>query len=96
MYFNEKDAVEVFRKTWLEGNYDFLTEDLVKLGNAFAKAAEVQIAKKERDECVKFTHSLNSYVARALEEKRRYAFLDGGSVSPTESEVDAARKSGLL
>ena len=89
MYFNEKEAVEVFRKTWLEGEYSFLTEDLVKLGNAFAKEAEAQIAKKERDECVKFTHSLNSYVAKALDEKRRYAFLD-------QDQVDAARKSGLL
>lgn len=72
MYFNEKDAVEVFRKTWLEGEYNFLTEDLVKLGDAFAKAAEAQIAKKERDECVKFVQSLNSYVAKALQEKRAY------------------------
>ena len=95
MYFNEKEAVEVFRKTWLEGNYDFLTEDLVKLGNAFAKAAEAQIAKKERDACVKFTHSLNSYVAKALEEKRKYAALDEAS-SSSELEVDAARRSGLL
>jgi hypothetical protein len=72
MYLNEKEAVEVFRKTWLEGNYDFLTEDLVKLGNAFAQAAEAQIAQKERDECIKFVNSLNTHVAKALLEKRKY------------------------
>jgi hypothetical protein len=70
MYFNEKDAVEVFRKTWLEGNYDFLTDDLVKFGNAYAQAAEGQIAKKEREECIKFVNSLNTHVAKALKEKR--------------------------
>lgn len=72
MYFNEKEAVEVFRKTWLEGEYNFLTEDLVKLGDAFAKAAEAQIAKKEREECIKFVNSLNTHVAKALQEKRAY------------------------
>lgn len=72
MYFNEKEAVEVFRKTWLEGEYNFLTEDLVKFGNAFAQAAEAQIAKKEREECIKFVNSLNTYVAKALQEKRAH------------------------
>lgn len=72
MYFNEKEAVEVFRKTWLEGEYNFLTEDLVKFGNAFAQAAEAQIAKKEREECIKFVNSLNTHVAKALQEKRAY------------------------
>lgn len=72
MYFNEKEAVEVFRKTWLEGNYDFLTDDLVKLGNAFAEAASSQIAKKEREVCIEFVNSLNTHVAKALMEKRKY------------------------
>ena len=71
MYIDEKGASEVFRKTWLEGKYDFLVEDLVKLGNAFAQAAEEQIAQKERQKCIKFVRSLNTHVAKALEEKGR-------------------------
>lgn len=72
MYFDEKSAAEVFRKTWLEGKYDFLAEDLVKLANAFAQAAEPKIAKNERQECIKFVNSLNVHVGKALQEKRAY------------------------
>lgn len=46
MYFDEKTASEVFRKLWLEGRYDFLIEDLVTLGNAFAEAAKPKILEQ--------------------------------------------------
>lgn len=69
-YFDEKKAAEAFRKVWLEGKYDFLLDDLVKLANAFAEAAAPDIAKEERRRCVSFVRSLNTYVAQALEDKR--------------------------
>lgn len=70
--FDEKKATEVFHKTHLEGKYSFLIEDLVKLANAFAKEIAPEIAKQERDECVKFVKSLNTHVAKALQEKRQF------------------------
>jgi len=69
-YFDEKKTVEVFNAVWLEGRYDFLLDDLVKLANAFAVAAAPEIAKEERRQCVSFVRSLNTYVAQALEDKR--------------------------
>jgi len=69
-YFDEKKTVEVFNTVWLEGQYDFLLDDLVKLANAFAEAAAPEVAKEERRQCVSFVRSLNTYVAQALEEKR--------------------------
>lgn len=88
-YFDEKKAAEVFSKVWLEGQYDFLMDDLVKLANAFAVAAAPEIAKEERRYCVSFVRSLNSYVAQALEDKR-------GGERDLEGEVDSARRAGLL
>jgi len=70
MYFDEKKATEAFLKVWLEGKYDFLVEDLVKLANAFAAAAAPDIAARKRKQCVSFVRTLNTYVAKALEEKR--------------------------
>jgi hypothetical protein len=69
-YFDEKKTVEVFNTVWLEGQYDFLLDDLVKLANAFAEAAAPEVAKEERKHCVSFVRSLNTYVAQALEDKR--------------------------
>lgn len=73
MYFDEQTASAVFRKLWLEGRYDFILEDLVALANAFAESAKPQIAKEERQECIKYVNSLNTYVAKALREKREYS-----------------------
>jgi hypothetical protein len=89
IYLDEKKTVEAFGKVWLEGQYDFLLDDLVKLANAFAVAAAPEIAKEERKHCVSFVRSLNSYVAQALEDKR-------GGERDIEVEVDSARRSGLL
>ena len=56
--------------TPLEGDYNLLRDDLVKLANALVAAAQPKIAKQERAECIEFVRSLNSLVADKLEEKR--------------------------
>ena len=61
---------EIFRGIDLEENYNFLEDDLVKLANAFVNAATQKIARQERAECLKFVRSLNTEVAKALDEKR--------------------------
>ena len=70
MILSPDEIKEVFRGLWLEENYAFLEEDLVKLANGFIEAAAPKIAKMERDLCVEFVRSLNGQVADALEAKR--------------------------
>lgn len=70
MILSPDEIKEAFRGIWLEENYAFLEEDLVKLANAFIEAAVPKIAKIERDHCIEFVRSLNGQVADALEEKR--------------------------
>ena len=69
-YLNIDEIKEAFRKAHLEENHDFLEEDLVKLADTFIMAAVPAIVKTERDMCVKFVNSLNTNVARALDEYR--------------------------
>jgi hypothetical protein len=69
-YLNANEIKEAFRKIYLEENYDFLEEDLIKLADGFIMAAMPAIVKTERDMCVKFVNSLNTNVARALGEYR--------------------------
>ena len=61
---------DIFINCLLEGDYNFLEDDLIKLANAFVNAAAPKIIKAERDECVKFTKSLNHLVGEALQIKR--------------------------
>lgn len=65
-----KQVSVAFRQIYLEENYNFLEDDLVKLANGFARAAAPEIIKAERAECVKFVKSLNPLVGEALEAKR--------------------------
>ena len=69
-YLNTDEIKEAFRKVYLEENHDFLEEDLIKLADTFIMAAVPAIVKTERDMCVKFVNSLNTNVARALDEYR--------------------------
>lgn len=65
------DAIKkIFHETELEGNYDFLEEDLLRLADAFIMGATPTIVQTERDMCVKFVNSLNTHVARALVDYR--------------------------
>ena len=69
-YLNPNEIKEAFRKIYLEENYNFLEEDLVKLAEGFIMAAMPAIVKTERDMCIKFVNTLNTNVARALGEYR--------------------------
>ena len=69
-YLDKEQIKETFRKIYLEENYNFLEEDLVKLADSFIMAAMPAIVKTERDMCIKFVNSLNTNVARALGEYR--------------------------
>lgn len=66
----EKEVIETFVNTHLEGNYDFLQEDLVKLANAFINAAKPKIVKEEMELCVDIARSLNHLVANKIWELR--------------------------
>jgi len=61
---------DTFINCALEGEYNFLEDDLVKLANAFVEAAAPKIITAERVECIKFTKSLNHLVGEALQVKR--------------------------
>jgi len=65
-----EQATEIFQKAELVESYDIREDDLVKLANAFVTAVAPEIIKAERDECIKFTKSLNGLVGNALKEKR--------------------------
>jgi len=69
-YLTTEEIKEAFRKIYLEENHDFLEEDLQKLADGFIMAAMPAIVRTERAMCVKFVKSLNTNVARALEEYR--------------------------
>jgi hypothetical protein len=69
-YLNKEEINEAFRKIYLEENHDFLEEDLQKLADGFIMAAMPAIVQTERAMCVKFVKSLNTNVARALEDYR--------------------------
>lgn len=70
-YLNAEGIREAFRKVYLDEQYAFLEEDLVKLADAFIMAAMPAIVRTERDMCVKFVNSLNTNVARALGDYRQ-------------------------
>lgn len=66
----KEEITEVFVNADLEGEYNFLQEDLVKLAYAFVVAATPAIIKAERAECVKVARSVNHLVADKIEEIR--------------------------
>lgn len=71
------DVIQAFFAAGLEGDYNFLEDDLMKLATAFAKLRNEELieavfraVRLERSRCVEFVRSLNPEVARALEEKK--------------------------
>jgi hypothetical protein len=69
-YITKEQVNEAFRKIYLEENYSFLEDDLMKLADGFIMAAMPAIRRTELTMCVNFVKSLNSDVALALYEKR--------------------------
>jgi len=66
----KEQVTEAFMNIMLEENYNFLEEDLVKLAQAFVKAATPEIEKEERAKCVEIARSVNYLVAERIEQVR--------------------------
>jgi len=66
----QKEITEVFVNTQLEENYNFLTEDLIKLGNAFVEKARPKLVQDEREACIDVARSVNTLVADKIAEVR--------------------------
>jgi hypothetical protein len=69
-YITKEEVKEAFRNIYLDENYSFLEDDLMKLADGFIKAALPAIRRMELAMCVNFVKSLNPDVANALYEKR--------------------------
>jgi hypothetical protein len=69
-YLTVEEINKAFHEVYLEENYNFLEDDLVKLASAFVMAAMPAIVRIEREMCIEFVASLNTEVANALREKR--------------------------
>ncbi len=70
MEMTKDQVVNTFMNTALEGDYNFLQEDLVKLANAFVAAAAPEIIKEERTRCIEAARSLNHLVAERMAQIR--------------------------
>ena len=75
--FKKEDVFQAFFAANLEGDYNFLQDDLLKLAKAFADLRDNELNERvyratqnERARCVEFVRSLNPTVAQALEEKK--------------------------
>jgi hypothetical protein len=66
----KEQVTEAFMNIMLEENYNFLEKDLVKLAEAFVKAATPEIEKEERAKCVEVARSVNHLVAERIEQVR--------------------------
>jgi hypothetical protein len=70
MELSKEQVVDTFMNTQLEGDYNFLQEDLLKLANAFVAAAAPEIAKEERVLCLAVARSVNHLVAERIAQIR--------------------------
>ena len=67
-FLTDQQVKKAFHEVELAESYNFLEEDLNKLANIFVMAATPAIAAAERKKCVTFVRSLNTQVAKALED----------------------------
>ena len=77
MTFKKDDVFQAFFAAGLEGDYNFLEDDLMKLASVFAELRDNELNERiykatqnERARCVDFVRSLNPLVAQALEDKK--------------------------
>ena len=66
----KEEVIDTFIHTPLEGNYDFIEKDLVKLANAFVYKAKSKLAAEERAKCIEVARAYNTLVADKIEEVR--------------------------
>jgi hypothetical protein len=69
-YLTTEEIKKAFHEIYLDDNYNFLEDDLIKLANGFIMKAMPAIRRAELAMCVDFVRTLNPDVAVALEEKR--------------------------
>jgi hypothetical protein len=67
---SKEKVIATFVNTSLEGEYNFLQDDLIKLAHAFIDAAEPEIINKEKNLCIEIVRAYNPLVADKLEEVR--------------------------
>ena len=75
--FKKEDVFQAFFGAGLEGDYNFLEEDLMKLAKVFADLRDNELNERvyratqnERARCIEFVRSLNPSVAQALQDKK--------------------------
>lgn len=75
--FKKEDVFQAFFGAGLEGDYNFLEDDLLKLAKVFADLRDNELNERvyratqnERARCVEFVRSLNPTVAQALQDKK--------------------------
>ena len=70
MELSKEKIIEIFVNANLEGDYNFLKEDLIKLANAFVAAAAPLIIEEERQRCIEAARSVNHLVAERIAQIR--------------------------
>jgi hypothetical protein len=77
MTIKKEDIFQAFFAAGLEGDYNFIEDDLIKLCTVFGELRDNELnervykaTQQERARCVAFVRSLNPLVAQALEEKK--------------------------
>ena len=77
MTLKKDNIFQAFFAAGLEGDYNFLEDDLLKLAKAFAGLRDNELndrvykaTQNERNRCIEFVRSLNPVVAQALEDKK--------------------------
>lgn len=72
-YLTQEEVVKTFLSkiaVHLDEVHEFSPEDLEKIATGFIMEAMPAIVRQERELCVKFVKSLNSFVGNKLQEKR--------------------------
>jgi hypothetical protein len=77
MTIKKDDIFQAFFGAGLEGDYNFLEDDLIKLCTVFGELRDNELnervykaTQQERARCVEFVRSLNPVVAQALADKK--------------------------
>lgn len=67
---SNEEIVSTFINTNLEGDYDLLQDDLIKLATAFVIAATPAIQQAEQKLCIEIARAYNPLVADKIKEVR--------------------------
>lgn len=77
MTIKKEDVFQAFFAAGLEGDYNFLEDDLLKLAKVFGELRDNELnervyraTQQERNRCIEFVRSLNPVVAQALQDKK--------------------------